>query len=314
VISLERAKKISESADKIGIDATAKEYDISQSSVERYVRVKNKLHGEKKKCNARILVFDIETAPDVAATFGIRKQYVSHKNLIREWHLLTFVAKWMDTGEMIRQRLTPEEALRGDDKRIAKVLWELVNEADIVIAHNGDRFDIRKMNARFWYYDFEPPNHYKSIDTYKEAMKVVGTNSHKLDYLAHFKGHGEKMDNEGMPLWKRCIGLGDDGTLEEINKAISFMLEYNEIDVEILELLYIDLRPWMKKHPNIPLYDDRTEDRCRYCGSEDIVWEDRNKYLTNANVYSGYRCLSCGAVGRSRNSMITPNKRKSITR
>ena len=35
------------------------------------------------------------------------------------------------------------------NKRVLKSIWNLLDEADIVIGHNGDRFDLRKLRWRF---------------------------------------------------------------------------------------------------------------------------------------------------------------------
>ena len=37
-----------------------------------------------------------------------------------------------------------------DDKALMRKLWDLMDEADIVIGHNCDSFDIKKINSRFF--------------------------------------------------------------------------------------------------------------------------------------------------------------------
>jgi hypothetical protein len=36
----------------------------------------------------------------------------------------------------MHDRLTKKEVLNKDDKRITKSLWKLIDEADVVVAHN----------------------------------------------------------------------------------------------------------------------------------------------------------------------------------
>jgi hypothetical protein len=44
-----------------------------------------------------------------------------------------------------------------------------MDEADIICAHNGDAFDIKKINSRLITNGFKPPSPFKTIDTLKAA-------------------------------------------------------------------------------------------------------------------------------------------------
>ena len=126
----------------------------------------------------KILIFDIETTPMPVWVWDFGKQYVPHTNIVKDksgnqkfWYVLSWAAKWLYDENILSDVLTPEGAVARDDKRILDSVWKLIDEADIVIAHNGDRFDIRKLNARFILNDMNPPSPYKSIDTLKIARR-----------------------------------------------------------------------------------------------------------------------------------------------
>lgn len=85
----------------------------------------------------KILIFDIETSPMASYTWGRWKQNISLDQTISEWFMLSWSAKWLNNPNMMSDVLTPEEALREDDSRITKSMWQLFNEADIVLAHNA---------------------------------------------------------------------------------------------------------------------------------------------------------------------------------
>ena len=70
-----------------------------------------------------------------------------------------------------------------NDFHVVKKVWELLNEADIVVAHNGDKFDMRKCNARFIYHGLGPISPVKSIDTLKVARKYFYFNANHLNNL-----------------------------------------------------------------------------------------------------------------------------------
>jgi len=75
----------------------------------------------------------------------------------------------------IQTRILPDYKLfksePQNDKYLIKELWDVFDQADIIIAHHGDGFDIKKSNARFVFHNLQPPSPYKSIDTLKIARK-----------------------------------------------------------------------------------------------------------------------------------------------
>ena len=83
----------------------------------------------------KILLFDVETAPMRAYVWGRWKQNISLNETISEWYILCWSAKWLYSNTIMYDKLTSEEAINQNDKRIVTNLWKLVDEADIVIAY-----------------------------------------------------------------------------------------------------------------------------------------------------------------------------------
>lgn len=242
------------------------------------------------KRNPRVLVFDIETAPIKAYIWKLWKTDVYIDQIINEWFCIAWSAKWLYSKDVMGEVLTPEEVANENDKRIMISLWHLINEADIVIAHNGNRFDIPRINSRFITNGLAPTKPYFSIDTYQVAKKQFGFSSNKLDALAGYFNIPHKLHTD-FDLWKRCL-QGD-------KKALSYMLKYNKKDVAILEEVYLKLRPWIKNHPNMGnLIGD--SDSCSVCGSSNITPIHDKYYYTSVNRYPLYKCNECGAISRGR--------------
>jgi hypothetical protein len=82
---------------------------------------------------------------------------------------------------------------------------------------------------------------------------------------------------------------------------------YNNQDVVLLEKVYLKLRPYIKNHPNVTLYDDKHGNRCPSCGGKHLHKEDY--FYTHVNKFPVYRCQSCGALSRDRKAV----KREVIT-
>jgi len=186
--------------------------------------------------------------------------------------------------------------LARDDSRVIKSIWELLDKADIVIAHNGDRFDIRKLNARFILNSMSPPSPYKSIDTLKIARKEFAFSSNKQDFLTKTFGLSEKLKTD-FQLWLDCMN-GD-------KEALGNMLSYNERDVVGLEQVYLKLRPYIKNHPNLGVLMDGNV--CPSCGSKNLEPSDAT-YFTSSNEFPVYRCKSCHSPFiRSKTRISTDN-------
>lgn len=253
----------------------------------------------------KILVFDIETAPLQAFVFqkSIWKANVGNDQVISEWFMLCWSAKWLFDDDIITERLSSKEAKNEDDYRIVKKLWELFNQADIIVAHNGDSFDIPNMNTRFIVHDLKPTHPYQTIDTKVVAKKQFGFTHNSLNALAKLFGFNLKLDVE-FELWKRCVA-GEEAALKE-------MAEYNIGDVVLLEKVYLKLRPWIKSHPNIALYTLSDGTTCSNCGSDKITWLTDEYYYTQTSRFPVFVC-ECGAYGRSRKSDLTKEEKANIT-
>ena len=169
-------------------------------------------------------------------------------------------------------------------------MWGLLDKADVVIAHNGDSFDIKKTNTRFAIHGMKPPSPYKSIDTKKLAKKYFKFDSNKLDDLGMYLSVGKKLSAGGFATWKGCM-QGD-------KKSWKRMVDYNKQDVVLLEKVYLALRPWMTNHPNINILDERLG-ACPTCGSDKV--QKRGWAITPVNRKQRYHCQNCGrwSMGRS---------------
>lgn len=252
----------------------------------------------------KILVLDIETAPIRARVWGLWKQNINIEQIENDWFVLTWAAKWVFENKVYSARLTGKEAIKQNDKRIIKSIWRLLNEADVVVAHNGDQFDLPKLNTRFASYEMPPPLPYQSIDTLKVIKKQFSFSSNKLDFVNRILNLPRKIKTGGFELWDRCY-IGNEAALKKMEK-------YNVNDVRILEDTYLRLRNWIKPHPNVGLFIlDENSFRCPTCGSNDLK-EQGKKYYTTVNAYTQFRCNVCGSISRKRVNDVTIKQRRHV--
>lgn len=172
-----------------------------------------------------------------------------------------------------------------DDKDLCRLLHRLLDEADIVCAHNGDAFDIKKINSRLIVNGFGPPSPFKTIDTLKIARRVFKFDSNKLDNIGRYLGEGRKIPNTGAALWRGCV--------EGDPKSWATMRRYGRQDTALLVRAYERLRSWAPNHPNLNLYK-YYQDRigCPTCGSENT---NRRGIMVKVSVKRHrFQCRDCG--------------------
>ena len=265
----------------------------------------NRVKTEKKQQRIpKILLFDLETAPMRAYVWSRWKQDITLDKTISESFIICWSAKWLYSNEVMSDTLTKDEVLNGDDKRICISLWKLVNEADVIVAHNARHADIPWMNSRFILNNLPPTKPYITIDTLEIARKQFGFSSNKLDALAGYFNIPHKLHTD-FTLWKECM----EGNQESLN----YMLEYNMNDVKILEEVYLKLAPWIKGGPNMNVLTNSDIPVCACCGSEAIELIPKEYYYTSVGKYELFRCKDCEAVTRGRFSIAEKKVTKAVS-
>jgi hypothetical protein len=253
---------------------------------------------------AKILLFDLETSPILARVWSLWQDGINIDDIVEDWTLLCFSAKWLFSEDVIAHVLTEEELINRDDKRIVTELWKLMDEANIIIAHNAERFDIRKSNSKFLKHELNLPSSYQVIDTLKHVKKRINLTSNKLDYIARYLGiEGKMVTPSGM--WRKVMENNYSMLLE--------MDKYCQQDVLCLEQVYLKLRPYIQPHPNVGLYITENTTSCPSCGSDNLIWNTDNVYTTNANQYHAFRCGTCGSLGRSKKPIFKPKDITNLT-
>jgi hypothetical protein len=233
-----------------------------------------------KKTDARIVFLDIENCPSLGWAWGKYDQ-----NIIEfksDWYLLSMAWKFAGESKVHVKGLVDYPGYardRENDRRLTQDIWKVLDEADIVIGHNADRFDIRKINTRFLSHGMPPPTPYRTVDTLKIAKRYFRFDSNKLDDLGRCLGVGRKVVHTGFDLWRGCM-MGKPSAWRK-------MKAYNVQDVILLEKVYYLLRSWSVSHPNV----NHGEMACPKCGS--INFQRRGFEYTLLRSKQRYQCQDC---------------------
>jgi DNA polymerase elongation subunit (family B) len=221
-----------------------------------------------------ILYVDLETTPVLGHVWRAYEDNLL--DIRKDFGLICFGYAWNDEPVSI-------VSMSGNtEKQMVKKLWELFNAADVIVAQNGDRFDIKVSNALFIRHKLSPPAPYKTVDTLKLAKRYFRFTKNSLDYLSSAL-FGEKKIETNISLWFECM----DGKKESIQK----MEEYCANDVVLLRKLYYKLRAWHTGNPNQNLYQGSTH-KCPACGGDT---QKRGLMYTRVGKYQRHQCKSCGS-------------------
>ena len=303
MISDKKALEVVAYAEKNGDSECLKMFpSLSMESLNRYRRKSNEILNPKKFPN--ILLFDIETLRMEGRFWHLGKQRINPDQVDKDWSIACWAAKWLGSSKTIGESVTPEEAIERQDKSILKGMWDLIDKADIIVAHNGERFDIRKLNWRWRQAGLMPPSPYLIVDTLKHSRRIFDISSHRLDYINKQRGLTTKMPTD-ISLWRRC----EDGELA----ALKYMFKYCKVDIACLEDQYLDIRPWIKGHPNCGLFISGQDPVCPNCASTNLGYTTTD-YYTPAGCFTGIRCKDCGGVGREMSNKFNKDSRKRLIR
>jgi len=239
----------------------------------------------------RILIWDIETTPILAYVWRHWQDNIA--KTIEDSYMLSAAYKWYGEGG---PHFLRKSKRKGDDKALVKAVWKLLDEADYVIAHNGDRFDQKKANTRFLKYGMPPPSPYVQIDTLKEAKRHFALASNALNEIVRFLDLGMKLPHEGIELWMGCMNEDPD--------SWATMEEYNVHDVVLLSDVFDTLAPWISQPgragPQANAQQWMGTHRCTKltCGSPLVV--ARGQRRTKTGVYQTYQCKTCGGYSQAK--------------
>ncbi len=241
----------------------------------------------------RVLIWDIETLPNVAASFGVWKQNISPAAIMNTSSLICASWKWLGEDKVHTLSIADYEGFRKDvfdDRALVKDLKEVLLQADILVHHNGDNFDVKYFNGRLLANGFTALPRIQTIDTYKVAKNKFRINFNRLDYLADLLGIEGKHKID-MSVWLAII--------QGKKSAVRYMEKYNRQDVLILEKIYDKLLSYIPTHPDLRTAgNDRIN--CPICQGKLLL---RGFHYTKTAKKQRYCCKGCGSWSTGKRSL-----------
>lgn len=226
------------------------------------------------------LFWDLETSPNIGMFWRAGyKQTIPHDNIIQERAIICCCYKW--EGE---KKVHAIEWDKGCDKDLCSSFAEVANAADELVAHNGDKFDLKWFNTRNLMHGLPPLPEYKTVDTLVIARRRFYFNSNRLDYVAKALGMDGKTATH--------FGMWRDILLHNCPKAMREMVRYCKHDVALLEEVWKQLQAYHKPKTHAGVHAGLDKWTCPHCASEN-VYKSKTRHTTAGTIQHQMQCQDC---------------------
>ena len=263
--------------------------------------------------NARVVTLDIERIPGRARvkhrgltiegefwdlsgwkhTIGRR----IHADDVLEWPRTIWAAwKWYDQADV---EFAAEWEVGGYDG-FMRAVWDVFNDADLIIGHNADRFDARHLTGGWAEMGLPAPSPYKVIDTLKTARGTFAYESNTLDALNKRLGIDAKTDKYDARIARAAVN-GD-------KEAQGTLSAYNRGDIIASEALFDRLRPFARGIPHLGMWTDDAL-ACPSCGH--TMTATGKTVHANVQRYEHLTCPNCGSHARGTTTLKNPTRTRS---
>lgn len=229
----------------------------------------------------KTLFLDIETAPNIVASWSLFPDSISHDAVLQEWYIICACWKW--AGE---KKVYAAKTYDNNDISVVSQIADAIEQADEVVAHNGKKFDCKKLQARALLNGRRPIAFPTIVDTLTQARKHFALTSNRLDAICKSLGIPAKTGTT-FNLWMDA--------LKGQKKAVDEMTAYCKNDVVILENVYNELKPFMDTGVNRALLNNSSSN-CPSCGGDSIT--KHGTRTTRTAVYQRFLCSGCGSTFR----------------
>jgi len=228
------------------------------------------------------LFADIETSPNIGTFWDAGwKKTIPYQNIIKERAIICICWKW--EGEDVWHWLHWDK--NQCDKEMLKIFISVMNEADEIVGHNGDKYDWAWVRTRALIHGLSMSPKYNTIDTLKIARSVFRFNSNTLNYIAGLLGIGNK-NHTTYELWHDIL-------LKNCKKSMITMVDYCGQDVVLLEKVWNELKNHVSPKMHYRSLYTSNKMGCPECGSDHLVIS-KTRSTVLGTIKREMLCRGCG--------------------
>jgi len=209
---------------------------------------------------------------------------ISYNQILEHSKVICICWKWQGSNKIHHLEWDSNQ----DDKTMILAFKKAMLEADEIIGHNGDRYDVKWFRTRCLFHGVKSLPQFKTLDTLKISRSKFKFPSNKLGDIADYLSLGHKIDTGGIDLWHDVI-------LHKKKRAMRDMVKYCKMDVELLEKIFHKLEGYAPHKTHVGLQEnglgaDRCD--CPYCGDEHTHLNRRN-ITPSGTISIIMRCAKC---------------------
>lgn len=190
----------------------------------------------------RIILWDLETLPNLPQVLKVFPSLSNYPGLTIKASINTIICcGWKVYGEKKTHCINAWDFYRwtrdvNDDYSIVKAAYTILRGADVLVTHNGKRFDNKFLETRLAFHGLPPlPKEIIHIDTCQELKRSLLLFNNRLNTGAEFLTDSLKKEHEGWALWEKVSNRNP--------KAMRDMTSYCKQDVRVLEKVFKSLIP-----------------------------------------------------------------------
>lgn len=134
--------------------------------------------------------------------------------------------------------------IRGNDKELVKRLRKLIHSHDVIVAHNGHKFDLPFIRTRGLRWKLKPLKEPKTVDPLQIAWRKFRLRSNSLGAISSYLGIRDRKTPLDLAVWARAMLNGD-------RKAMDLIVKHCVADIKVLSGVLPHVKPFIK------VFDDR---------------------------------------------------------
>lgn len=234
----------------------------------------------------KILFYDEETPPYKAWVWSPGKQYVGHKQLVKNHDrpgIICITYCWNDGKPAQSIDWGYEEQ---DTGKVVEEFDKILKTADHVIGKNNKRFDDKVLNACRMFAGLPGnPDWSKYTDDLEQHMrKHFRLPSQSLDYISGQLGLGGKVKME-MQDWIDIVEKNENG-----RKSLAKMIRYGKKDVVDTRTIWNRLAEHFEPKFNVATFND-LRFACKRCAGSNLA--KAGTRVSGGTKYQRYDCKDC---------------------
>jgi len=211
---------------------------------------------QARTASIKRLFFDIETSYYIGWFWQPHwKTRIGAHQIIEPKKIICICYKWQDEDTVHHVKWDAKQ----DDAKLLKKFVKVLGEADEIVGHNIDKFDIKEFRTRCISAGVLMFPKYRTLDTCTKARKYFNFPSNRLDDIGNFLNVGRKIDVDHS-LWDKIIQ-------NKCKKSLHKMIKYCEQDVLLTEEVFTALMPYIDHNTNHAVKLGKDKWYCPECAS-----------------------------------------------